>query len=137
MKPAPFITGVLLIAFCVPAVFGLRNVWRGKTSFPSASAVVFWRVSEETWRALGRAGVLAIYLGFSMGLILVVPPLRIQAFGIASFAVAFGLTATIALFNWPKVLVPPPYRSDAGLIRVKREKWRKRRTKRQSEKHRK
>lgn len=108
----------------------LPRVWRGTGLNDVQAATVGWLRHESSRRAFARGGVAAI-LSFpwlalalwaldahryshgaasSIGLF-------VGIFSIITFAViGVALNAMVALFNWPKLLVPPSLRAEPGIL---------------------
>ena len=87
----------------------------------------WWRLSPGLWRGVLRsllvttfglaAGVAGAFLGLIDPLIGRPPGLTLLILALAGgVALGFGLMLTIILFNWPKLLVPPPMRSQRGTV---------------------
>lgn len=122
-----------LLLFGVLGVLGAKRLWRRDSAYWDA-VPAWWLYGPVSWRAFVRLlplGVLTSLFGplWLLGAMFVVPRLPSPTgvgtvvpgwyagllLAFVSLVLCIGLT--VALFNWPKVLVPPHMRSDAGLLR--------------------
>jgi hypothetical protein len=92
----------------------------------------FWPIKLDTQNALVRGGAAAgggmtvacagLFVG---GLMRHNPPPAVAAVAVGAFLTTLLLMTTITLFNWPKLLVPPLYKNDKGLIALRLEEHRR------------
>jgi hypothetical protein len=92
----------------------------------------FWPIKLDTQNALVRGGVAAgggmtavstgLFVGGLMGH---TPPPVAGIVILGAFLTTLLLMTTITLFNWPKLLVPPLYKNDKGLIALRLEEHRR------------
>lgn len=100
--------------FALIVLIGLIRRWNAPSDHWSGRMPPYWIWGDSWWRGLRRARlpVTAGVLGLATGGI--VPSLMLSL-GLAAFAVALPLAITTFLFNWPKVIVPPAFRSEEGV----------------------
>src|SRR6266511_2249639 len=118
---------VIGLAFGAGALLFVPRLWRGEM-YP-AKTPNWWPWGVQLWRAWLRTGPIAC-IGFVLcfvGVAIAAGAARLSgsledAIAIFAFFVLMGFVIsmvsclTITLFNWPKSLVPPLYRSDRGLL---------------------
>lgn len=116
------IAGVI-VATSLYALRGLWSAWQGKSATDPYRAPDWWPFNLVWWRALVRSGpagtiegplVAAGYLasGFDSS-----PAQQVVEVIVAVLAaIALLLTAAVALYNRPKLLVPPQLRKLPGAV---------------------
>jgi len=109
---APVVGWALSLAFG----FTLFRVWKAPSEDRSYQRPAWWLWSERSWRGYRRGVLAAALVIFSFTLALTLRGAAGLYAGLAGMFVFFPLMVTIALFNWPKFLVPPASRGDAGLV---------------------
>jgi hypothetical protein len=131
MSIGSVIATLLWVPFLGFAFLAIRRLWHGETSLPRR-APSWWVWGEGLWRGWIRTQPVTLIAGVALGTV------AFLGFGLAAFsdrrvlAAIFAVAALvaasvfvlagafallIALFNWPKFLVPPHLRRESGAIR--------------------
>jgi hypothetical protein len=114
---------VFVVVYVPLLVLAVRKMWRDDPRW--AKPWLPW--SKTRWRGMVRATVpLTFALGFALLLVPVFAVIGddeatagsvlVVLLVLVACGVSFLLAATTFLFNWPKVIVPPPRRGDRGYV---------------------
>lgn len=112
-------SAVLIIAvwlFAIASVVGVVKRWNAPRTHASYSRPTWWAWGEVSWMGYRRSVLLAALIVVCFAVALTVPTTIGVYFGLAAFFLLFPLALAIALFNRPKLLVPPACRGDRGPI---------------------
>lgn len=110
---------MLVVAFWIGAlllVLSVIKLWSASSTHGSYRQPQWWFWGDALWRGYRRTLLPASLVGVSFAIALTLPdPIGVY-FGAAGLFCFFPLMVMIALFNWPKLLVPPASRSDSGAL---------------------
>lgn len=119
---------LLWLVVLVPATIMLPRIWRGRPQTTLDAVPTWWLWGSVLWSAVRRIIPLAIVLGW-VGLVITLLPITTKGpEALTDAELAFGAALTvvvmliallmfaIVLFNRPHLLVPPRWRSEAGLV---------------------
>ena len=88
--------------------------WHEGEDHPSNRMPPYWGWGDSWWRGFRRARVPLLVMGLGLLAATAFPTLTIPV-GLATLFVLMPLSASVFLFNWPKAIVPPPFRSERGV----------------------
>ena len=110
-----------IVALCVLAAVSWRlpAIWRTGAVSPSGKPPRSWSWGLDWWHAYARFVPTGCLFLLFTALTFLFGGVVSEAF-LAGAAGCGILSATVFAFNWPRVLVPPPRRSDQGLLRLRR-----------------
>lgn len=89
--------------------------WHEPEEHPSYRMPPYWIWGDSSWRGFRRTRVPVLVLGFCLLAASLFPGLTIPV-GFAVLLVLMPLVASVFLFNWPKGIVPPPFRTEKGVV---------------------
>jgi len=114
---------VALLIFAVAILGGAiihGSRWNASPDDPVYSVPDGWPWKEGTWYLWRRTLVPLVLSGVAIGAGAVAPERWVVGVAVVFFGVALPLFVSIALFNRPRLLVPPGLRDRPGLIARRR-----------------
>lgn len=109
---------LLLVAFWFLtglAFFALVKRWNAPPEHWSHEKPAYWLWGESWWRGYRRLLLPAGIGAFSLAIAGTFPSVAVYV-GTAGLAFAIPLMLTTFFLNWPKLLVPPAFRNDQGVL---------------------
>jgi hypothetical protein len=111
---------IVVALMALSSLRGVRRYWNVHEDDPRYRMASYWPWGEDSWNAFTRSFLLGPYGLACLALALGVSTLRTYA-GLAFFATILP-AITIALFNRPKLLVPPGLRAQKGMLASRAER---------------
>jgi len=123
MTIGELVAGVVIAVGVVLATLQLPKVWRAEAC---AQIPAWWLWGSAAYRGFVRAVPVGIVSGWPFLLILpwafglITSKSTASTIGLLTAAsmtiIGFGLMVCVALFNWPRQLVPPKLRAQPGML---------------------
>jgi hypothetical protein len=114
-KLLPFV-GLGFGFLVVLALGSLARKWHAPEEHPSNRMPPYWVWGESWWRGVRRGRLPARIGGLFIAAAAVFSSLA-PYLGLAVLVFSLPLMATTFLFNWPKAVVPPPFRQERGVLK--------------------
>lgn len=120
MSTGDWFVFAFLVVLMLLAFRALPSIWRGEHSYLNEDMPSYWVWGQQLWLGSVRSSPALVVL---MSLAVVGLPIFLLGAEIAGGvllggapALIFVVLAVITLFNQPKVIVPPPFRSQQGAL---------------------
>ncbi len=123
------------LIFAAACLLMLPRIWRDEPFYAGTIRAMSFVLGETMLQVLERVMPASIVLFTAGSLVILFEPALKKSVGVDGYTVlASGvligwtlLLLSVGLFNWPKLIVPPPLRSQPGLITIWMAWYRRRR----------
>lgn len=92
------------------------KLWNAPATHRALERPPWWLWGDSLWRGFRRALLPASLVSVSFAIALTLPDPAGVYVAVAGLALFLPLMATVVLFNWPKVVVPPSLRPENGVL---------------------